>query len=148
MRPSKARYRLWQIMLAVAVLAGLFVALGVTFTIALVIVAGVVSFPILRAWPGQRLRAAAWVASLYPLLLLFLLYATWFTAWAVLGHRPRSSLDDPKFISPLVEVPYLSTFLLGLGVPFSLPLSMLLMLFHIAQGNQWRSDLPGRRAAL
>jgi hypothetical protein len=79
---------------------------------------------------------------------LFFLYATWFTAWAVLGHRPRSSLDDPKFISPLVEVPYLATFLLGLTAPLSLPLSMLLILFHIAQGNQWRSDLPGRRAAL
>jgi hypothetical protein len=148
MRPGKARYQLWQSMLAIAVLAGLFAAFGVTGGVAIGIVAGVILLPILRARPGHRLRAAVWVSSLYPLLIVFSLYATWFTAWVVLGHRPRSSLDDPKFISPIVDVPYISTFVLMLGAPFSLISSWLLMLFYIAQNNEWRPELPGRRAAL
>ncbi len=32
--------------------------------------------------------------------------ATWVTAWCILGHCPRPSLDDPKSISPIVDVPY------------------------------------------
>ena len=38
--------------------------------------------------------------------MLLYLYATWATAWCVLGRCPRPSLDDPKYISPVVEVPY------------------------------------------
>ena len=40
------------------------------------------------------------------MVVLFYLYATWAAAWCVLGHCPRPSLDDPKYISPVVEVPY------------------------------------------
>ena len=115
----KARYQLWQIVLAIAVLAGLFAIFGVTGAVAFIVVIGVLLTPILLAGPGGGLRAAAWVASCYPLFVLASLYATWITAWLVLGHRPRLSLDDPKSISPVVEVPYLSTFLFSRGLPLS-----------------------------
>lgn len=36
------------------------------------------------------------IAFLYPVLLLVAFYGTWFSAWFVLGHPPRASLDDPK----------------------------------------------------
>ena len=134
MRPIKARYQLWQIMLAIAALAGLFALLGVAFATAIVILVGALMLPIFLARPGRRPRAAAWTGALYPLLWLASLYATWFTAWLVLGHRPRSSLDDPKFISPLVEVPYIATFLCLVGSPYVLGLSFFLMLAHVGEG--------------
>ena len=66
MRASKARYRLWQVMLAVAILAGLFAVFGVIGSISVAVVLGVIFLPILLAGPGRRLRAAAWVGSIYP----------------------------------------------------------------------------------
>ncbi len=148
MRTSKARYQLWQIMMAIAVIAGLFAAFGVTGAAAVVIVVGAIVLPIVLAGPGRRLRAAAWASSLYPLLLPVSLDATWFTAWLVLGHRPRSSLDDPKFISPLVEVPYASTYLCLMSMPLSLVVSIPLMLAHVGR-SIWRERiLPGKAAAL
>ena len=53
----------------------------------------------------------------YPIGLLVSLYLTWFTAWAVLGHMPRPNLDDPKYISSLVDIPYAATSVLGTCMP-------------------------------
>ncbi len=99
MRPGKARYQLWQIMLTIGVLAGLFAAFGVAVA---AVIAGI-SLPILLAGPGRRVRAMVWVASLYPFLILAALYATWFTAWSVLGHAPRAYTDDPDRLNPVVN---------------------------------------------
>jgi hypothetical protein len=44
------------------------------------------------------------------------LYATWFIAWAILGHRPVPSLDDPKSISRAVDVAYFVFFPLLIGM--------------------------------
>ena len=104
MRPSKSRYQLWQIMLAIAVLAGLFAAFGVTGAVAIVVVTGVTVLPIPLAGPGRRIRAMVWITSIYPLLIIASFYATWLTAWCILGHRPRGWLDDPGSISPIVDV--------------------------------------------
>ncbi len=120
MRVIGARYQLWQIMLAIAALAMLFAWLGVTSAVAVLIVAGVIGLPVVLAGPGRRIRALALVCSTYPLLWMGSLYATWFTARLVLGHRPRVYLDDPKFISPIVDVPYNATFLLLMGLPMAL----------------------------
>ena len=89
-------------MLAIAVLAGLFAAFGVIGAIELVVVLGGPFLPILFAAPGRRLRVAVWVSSLYPFLILASFYATWLTAWWILGHRPRPSFDDPKLIGSVV----------------------------------------------
>ncbi len=53
----------------------------------------------------------------YPVLLLSSLYHTWVVAWFVLGHLPRPNLDDPKYISLFVDIPYGVTMLLMMGAP-------------------------------
>jgi hypothetical protein len=102
-------------MVAVVICAGSFALFGTTDTIGALVVILVVLVPIFSASRSQRLRVAAWVFSVYPALFLASLYATWFTAWFVLGHRPSAWLDDPKSISALVDVPYMSTRLLFEG---------------------------------
>lgn len=118
MRPSKTRYQLWQVMLAIAVLAGLFAAFGVIGAVQLVVVIGVPFLPIYLAPPGRRLRTLVWVSSIYPLLILSSFYATWLTAWCVLGHPPRPYTDDPDRLGSIVRmvrgVPFL---LLTVGTP-------------------------------
>jgi hypothetical protein len=120
-------------MLAVAVLAGLFGAFGVTSGAAIGIVIGVIVLPILLAPAGCRLRAAAWVFSLYPLLVLSSLYATWFIAWCVLGHRPRLPCDHPGHISPAVDVLHIATHLLMGGWWIILPPSIPIVLGEIGR---------------
>jgi hypothetical protein len=76
-------------------------------------------------------RALVFGSYAYPALVVASLYLTWFAAWAALGHSPRPSLDDPKFIGLLVDIPYIATMgmligalgamLLGVGLtPFIL----------------------------
>src|SRR5438105_14115721 len=43
------------------------------------------------------------------------LYGQWFLSWAVLGHLPRSSLDDPKDV-PIAGWLHIVTVLLMLGL--------------------------------
>jgi hypothetical protein len=104
-------------MLAIAVLAGLFAVFGVIVATAVVIVVGVIVLPIPLARPGGRLRAAVWVSSIYPFLILSSFYATWLTACCVLGRRPRVYLDDPGHISPIVDVAGGTAGLLLMGTP-------------------------------
>jgi hypothetical protein len=148
MRPTKARFQLWQVMLAVAVLAGLFAAFGLTGAVANVILIGVISLPILFARPGHRLRAAAWVACLYPLLSLASLYTTWSVARLVLGRTPDPWFDDhPRLIDPFVEALYLCSRFSLLTLPFSPLLSIPLAIAYIAQRDILRRRLPTWRAA-
>src|SRR4051812_3648070 len=65
----------------------------------------------------RLLLLSAWA---YPLLLVAGFYGTWVIAWLVLGHPPRPSLDDPKSISAVVDVPYVATALLLLIMPLAL----------------------------
>jgi hypothetical protein len=116
MRLPRARFTIGLLMLVVAIFAVLFALLDVPATFALVGLGLVVIVPAAVASPGRRLEAASWASSLQPAVVVFYLYATWATAWYVLGHRPRASLDDPKFISPIVLVPYVMfAFSLTLG---------------------------------
>jgi hypothetical protein len=101
-----ARFTIGRLMVAVAVIAVLLAWLDIEAGVALVGFGLVVIIPAAVASPGHRLEAASWASSLQPAVVLFYLYATWATAWCVLGHRPRPSLDDPKLISPIVDVPY------------------------------------------
>jgi hypothetical protein len=133
MRQATLKYQIWQIMLAIAVLAGLFASFGLTGAVTMLVVITFLLLPILRVAHGRGIRTAAWICSLYPVLLLGSLYATWFTAWCILGHRPRSSLDDPKFISPIVLVPHDTTYLFILGSPFALLLCVTLVLAYLVQ---------------
>src|SRR6185437_7208112 len=116
MRPSKARYHLWQLMLTMAVLAVLFAAFGWIAAVAIFMVAIVLPIPL--AAPGCKLRAMVWVASIYPFLILSSLYATWLTAWCGLGHAPRVFFDAPAGLNAIVEAMGAVVFLLTVaGAP-------------------------------
>jgi hypothetical protein len=133
MRLKKTKYKLWQIMLAIAALAGLFARFGVTRTAGTGVALSVAVLPVVLARPGRKLRASAWVCSLYPLLILGSVYATWLTAWFILGHQPRISLDNPKDISPIVDVEFISTTVFILGSPIALILGVPLVVAHDIQ---------------
>jgi hypothetical protein len=49
--------------------------------------------------------------SLYPLLALALLYGTWLAAAVSLGHWPRPSRDDPKYINGFVSTLHTMTWI-------------------------------------
>jgi hypothetical protein len=126
----EAKYKLWHIMLAIAAIAGLFAKYGVILTFGVLLAASACLLPICLARPGRRLRAAAWVCSLYPLFIIGSLYATWLAAWCVLGHQPRVSLDDPKYISPIVDVPFALTWAFVFGTPLVLFVSVPIVFAH------------------
>lgn len=52
--------------------------------------------PLLRPATWQRI---AWALTALPLVTAALLYGEWLLSWAVLGHVPRPSLDDPKDVA-------------------------------------------------
>jgi hypothetical protein len=106
MKARRVRFTIGQLMIVVAVVAFLLVWRDVRVAFALVGLALVVIIPAAIAPSGRRLEVASWASSLQPAVLVSYMYATWLTAWCVLGHCPRPSLDDPKSISPVVEVPY------------------------------------------
>ena len=106
MQLQRVRFTIGRLMIAVAAIAFLLVWRDLRVAVALVGLGLVVIIPAAIAPSGRRLEAASWASSLQPVVVLFSLYATWFTAWCVLGHCPRPSLDDPKSISSVVDVPY------------------------------------------
>ncbi len=89
-----------------------FAAFGVIDAVAVASLIAVILPPIILATPGRRVVAAVWIASLYPALIIAFFYMTWLTAWCVLGYRPRVDLDDPKDISPIVDMVRAMPFLL------------------------------------
>jgi hypothetical protein len=106
MRLSRAQFTIGRLMVAVAFIAVLLAWLDPRAAVALIGLGLVVIIPAAIAPSGRRIEIASWASALQPAIILLYLYATWITAWCALGHRPRPSLDDPKFISPIVEVPY------------------------------------------
>jgi hypothetical protein len=106
MRLPRVRFTIARLMAAAAVIAVILAWLDVRAAFALVGLGLVVIIPAAIASPGRRLEAASWASSLQLAVALLYVYATWATAWCVLGHSPRPSLDDPAHISPVVDVPY------------------------------------------
>ncbi len=106
MRHPRVRFTIGRLMVAVAVAAGFLAWRDLRVALALIGLFLVVIVPAAIAPPRRRLEAASWGCLLQPAVVVLYLYATWVTAWCVLGHCPRPSLDDPKYISPVVEAPY------------------------------------------
>jgi hypothetical protein len=96
---------------------------------------------------SASIRVAAWVCSFYPAALLSSLYATWLTAWFELGHCPRVYLDDPKFIGPIVKVPYIVTWILLRQFIAASKISVVLILASVGRLLARRKSLD-RVAAL
>lgn len=69
---------------------------------------------------GRTPRILLAIVWAYPLLPLVGLYLTWLVAWVALGHQPQPSLDDPKHISPAVDVPYVVSGLLLITMPLGM----------------------------
>ena len=90
-------------------------------------------------WGGMLARVAA-ALCLYPLILVASLYATWFMAWAELGHRPVPSLDDPKSISRVVDVPYFASGALLVGMFAALGLHVAVLVAMAV--HCWRQRRP------
>ncbi len=147
MRPARLRYKLWHIMLATAILGGLFAICGVIAGIGVLIAISAVVLPIVMVSPSRRLSVAAWVGTFYPVLLVTCLSATWFAAWSVLGHRPRLSLDDPKHISPIVSMPFVSTLTLFVGLfPFAPLLTVYLVIVQAVVSVRYEGLEPSKAA--
>jgi hypothetical protein len=121
--------------IAIATLAVAFASLGVEATA----VAFLLCLPAIVAPAGRRVAALYWVAVGYPLLVLFSLYLTWLAAWVVLGHPPRSSLDDPQLISPILIFNVVTSILL-LGSPIALLAAIVLAMIRVIQGPTWKAS--------
>ncbi len=138
MRLPRVRFTFGRLMIAIASVAVLLAWLEIGVGLAVVGLSLVVIIPAAIASPGRRLEAASWGGSLQPVVVLFYLSATWATAWCVLGHCPRPSLDDPKFISPIVEVPYVMfAFSLFVGSVFCACIGLLLSVVCVL----WRQKI-------
>jgi hypothetical protein len=132
------KFKIWQIMLATAMFACLFAAGRFSYAPEICAAFLVTGIPIAMAGRGRRLRAASWICSLYPLLVLGSFYAVWLTAWCMLGHRPRISVDDPKGLGPTVIAPIKLCGGLILGLPIAFVLLGPLVLAHDVQS--FRAD--------
>lgn len=146
MRPVKTRYQLWQIMLAIGVLAGLFAVFEVVFTFELLIVNGVVLLPILRAAPGRKPRTALWISSLYPWLFFGSFSVIWFTAWCVLDHRPSLPLLDPIEIRSFIDAAGALPYLFVTGLPAVWYICVPLMIAEACGDLAQRRTRPGSGA--
>ena len=90
---------------------------------------------------AQRLKKLLLLGAYsYPAFYIASLYLTWFVAWAALGHMPRPNLDDPKYIGLLVDIPYLVTMFLLMGVPMAFLFSVVMAPVAMA-----RQAAPGGR---
>jgi hypothetical protein len=65
----------------------------------------------------------------YPVLMLASLYTTWLLG-VFAGTPPRPSLDDPKYISTLVDIPYVVTMILIIAMPSAMVLGVGLTPLH------------------
>ena len=64
------------------------------------------------------MRTLRTFALAYPVALSLAFLCTWLAGRLMLGHWPRPSLDDPKSIGSLVDIPY---FITGVLLMFGLP---------------------------
>ncbi len=111
------QFTIRQGMIAVALVALTTMCLGNSASAALLVLVVVLAIPVVWTPRGKRLRSAAWVASLYPLLPLLALYGLWLAEWWYVGHRP-SYLDDPMRHFGQAAVSAMFAILL-LGLPIS-----------------------------
>jgi hypothetical protein len=131
MRLLRIRLTIGKVMVAIAAIAVALAIIDQVITYLAPTLAILISVYVIWTKPGRRLDIAAWVVALYAFVPPALLYATWLTAWLVLGHRPVSSLNDPKYISRLVDVPYEATHWSELGLLVSLVACLLLIVVEV-----------------
>jgi hypothetical protein len=107
----------------------------VYFTVIYVAI-GVASF-VIAIYTPRRWRLSQVLANLtlaYPLIVVSLVHAQWFLSWFMLGHRPVSSDDDPKYIVGASWMHIVNMLaLLGIG-----PVACAAFIFNVAHIYQHR----------
>lgn len=101
----------------------------------------------LRERPGghrapRTLVLLANITALYPVFALVTLHGQWCLAWWVLGHQPRPSLDDPKYIDGASWMHDITAVALLGYVPMALVTAVLNTAFFCAHSH------PGLRLSL
>lgn len=80
--------------------------------------------------------------AVYPLLLVGIHFAAWFTARWVLGHRPRPSIDDPKSIGPIVAIYHdAALVVLVVGIPLFVVLAATLLVSCVSAPQSERRKM-------
>jgi hypothetical protein len=119
MTKLRSQLRIWWLMVAVAFVAVLLAWLPPEAVVASVGIVLVVLIPVACSPPELRPVVAIWAVALHPVMIPVYLYSAWATAWCVLGHRPRLSLDELNRLGLFVTVPLVMTLLSYLAWPIS-----------------------------
>ena len=136
------QWNLKHLAILIAALALGFAVFGVSATVLLAIMFA----PFWLDRRGRRREGFYYVMVWYPLFLVLGLYITWLTAWVLLGHVPRSSLDDPKDITYL-EGPFLVTCLVWITSPFAFMIATVMTVLRVthpsrASWHWWARSYP------
>ncbi len=90
---------------------------------------------------GYWIRLFTWSSCIYPITAIICLYTAWLAAWIHVGHRPRNTFDDPKYLGLWVEIPYKLTYLHLLNHKEALKYCSILVLLNICY---WFIDRKSR----
>lgn len=101
--------------------------------VVLLLAASLVAF-----WHRKWLVWLANATLLYPVFTIGALYAHWFIAWRVLGHKPISMTDDPKFI---VGIEWIHA-MVGIALLSLLPMGVLALLSNAIYIVRERPSAP------
>jgi hypothetical protein len=77
----------------------------------------------------RLLNVTAWAGLAYPLLFAVMLYGQWLAAGIVLGHPPRPSIDDPKFVPVSTDL-HVGTEVALLAIPWAMYAAAVLNVAH------------------
>ncbi len=96
---------------------------------------------------SRRLRIAANASLVYPVIFLAVLHGQWLLSWAVLGHMPRVSIDDPQDIDGASWMQSV-TLVAMCGVLPVAACALVLNVWHVADARRGWAAMLGRVVAL
>ena len=144
MRVPRLQFTIGRLMIVVAIVGGLsscFRVSGASAMIAFAILVFIPAFFVFSApyFPvsrGRRLLVSAWVASLWPLSILWSLHAAWTVAYGFLGHPPGPA-DNGLAIDFMCESVVLFIFISMISSMACLLLGLVATDEQIAGGDRW-----------
>jgi hypothetical protein len=142
MRAIRNHLHLWDLMVAIAVVAGLLAVPGQL--VGMLVAPAILTYPIVVAMTDRKLGAAVWITSLYPFVMLFSFHAVWNLMGPVPGQGLTTGTPVPGYelVEPLVRwVSFLPAFLL-VGVPIIWLICIPLMLFVACRNVATGKILP------
>lgn len=91
---------------------------------------------------SRTLVLLADITAVYPVFALGALYGQWLLSWLILGHQPRPSIDDPKYIDGASWMHDITAFALIGCLPMALVTAVVNTVYFCAHSN------PGLRLSL